>query len=558
MYDIIDILSLNYFLCQMNSFTTIPFVDLLSFLSSYPIPTNNYVYTNKSQVYETALQIIRSEEVKNNHVITAPISVIDWIRADNKLSTGINVNRFTTSSILSSSDDLLLELADILMLNQYDKERIIRFLGYLNLLDNDISIFDTLPSKILFAILRNLDCDELLLTCLISSKFNKLSQKDKFTQILRNKLRKRTGLKLNRYDRKELVLINKTKKRPNISTVNDHCFYVKDRNIYAFGKGINNIFDTDIPILISNSNNIKQISASGHHTLVLTKEGQVYSVGNNESGQLGLGHCNYIDKFTLISGLKNIVQISAGDNHSLLLTQNGEIYSCGSNFGGQLGLGDSKNQTKPTLVPNINNIIQISAGGYYSLLLNKNGEVYSFGNDWFGKLGLGNCRSRSRTVPTLIPTEYFNNSPIVQISAGRYHSLALSIEGDIYSFGYGSDGRLGLGDNNDRNRPTLIPAYYFNNVPVSHVSAGLHYSLIVTEKGQLYSFGNMFHQYVGIEENYIGNVPTLINGLENFIDVPTGGSSYLMVNKYGEINYLSKSNKSEEIRHAPLLLDKIL
>jgi alpha-tubulin suppressor-like RCC1 family protein len=538
----------------MNSLTTIPFDDLLSFLSSHYIPITNYDSTNKSQVYESALQIIRSEQGKNNHVISAPISVIDWIIADNLLSTNISINRFTTSSILLSSNDLLLELAKILSLNHVNKERILRILGYLNLLDNDTSIFDTLPDDILFIILQNLNCDELVLTCLISSKFIKLDQNGEITRILRDKLREKTRLKLDQYNRKELVFLNKYKERINISASREFGVYIKDGNVYAFGKGIDSLFNTNIPILVSNLNNIKQISTSGHHTLALTEDGQVYSFGNNQFGQLGIEHYDFIDKFTLIPGINNIIQISAGENHSLLLSQNGEIYSFGCGRCGQLGFGDYKNRITPTLVPNINNIIQISAGGYYSLLLNKNGEIYSFGTSVFGQLGLENYQSQN--TPTLIPMNYFNNSPIVQISAGAYHSLALSIDGNVYSFGCGKSGRLGLGNNNDKNRPTLIPTNYFNNQHISHVSAGLDFSLIVTENGQLYSFGDKFYHRLGIKEKYRENIPTLITDFENVIDISLGGQGFLMVNKYGEINYVLKSYESEKIRHAPLL-DKI-
>jgi hypothetical protein len=457
------------------------------------------------------------------------------------------MNSFTTISF-----------GDILsFLSSHSKERIFRILGYINLPDNDTSIFDRLPNDILFIILQNLDCDELVLTYLISSKFNKLSQKDEFTQILRNKLRERTRLNLDHYNKKELIFLTKYTVRINISAAHWRWFYIKDGKTYAFGE-INNLFKTDIPVLVSTLNtNIKQISASDRHALALTEEGHVYSLGYNHSGQLGLEKYDHIDKFTLIPGLKNIIQISTANEHSLLLSQNGKIYSFGSGRNGQLGHGDCEERIRPTLVPNINNVVQVSAGESTSLLLTKNGEIYAFGDNTYGKLGLAIGDCKSQTVPTLIPMEYFNNSPIVQVSAGAYHSLALSIDGNVYSFGCGDSGRLGLGDNNDRNRPTLIPANYFNNQRVSHISAGVYFSLIVTENGQLYSFGDEFHQQLGIKENYRQNVPTLINGFENVIDVSLGGSGYLMVNKYGEIHYMSKSYKLKEMIYAPVLLDKI-
>jgi alpha-tubulin suppressor-like RCC1 family protein len=44
--------------------------------------------------------------------------------------------------------------------------------------------------------------------------------------------------------------------------------------------------------LIENLHHIKQISCGGWHSLILNEEGQVFSFGNNNSGELGLGHKN--------------------------------------------------------------------------------------------------------------------------------------------------------------------------------------------------------------------------------------------------------------------------
>jgi alpha-tubulin suppressor-like RCC1 family protein len=419
-----------------------------------------------------------------------------------------------------------------------------------------MSIFETLPEDILYVILQNLECHELLLICLISVKFNKLYQKEEITQILRNKLRERTRLKLSQYNRKELVFLSKNKGRIDVSTSGNHGLYIKNGNIYGFGKGIDNLFNTNIHLLGPNLKNIKQISTSDGHTLALTEDGQVYSFGRNESGQLGLGHTKNITIPTLISDLNNIAQISAGTVHSLLLTKNGEIYSFGSNLFGELGLGDDKDRTIPTLCSKINNIIQISAGRHFSLLLTKNGKIYSFGLNDHRQLGIGDNDDSCENVPTLVHINYINESPIVQVSAGSGHSLVLSAQGDVYSFGTGHCGELGLENNKDQDVPTLVPANYFNNQRVSHVSAGHFNSLILTENGQIYSFGNMVHQQSGIKENY-SVVPTLINGVENVIDISIGSSGLLMLNKYGEIYYFIKSQKSEKITGEPLLLDKI-
>jgi alpha-tubulin suppressor-like RCC1 family protein len=79
-----------------------------------------------------------------------------------------------------------------------------------------------------------------------------------------------------------------------------------------------------------------------------------------------------------------IKSISAGFSFSLILLSNGEIYSFGSNENGELGNKNHvPNSSKPILVYNKGilknqNIIMICAGYYHSIVLSENGNIYSW------------------------------------------------------------------------------------------------------------------------------------------------------------------------------------
>ena len=83
---------------------------------------------------------------------------------------------------------------------------------------------------------------------------------------------------------------------------------------------------------------IAQISAGGHHSLVLTSRGCLYSFGYGAHGQLGLRSTT--NKYTpqLVKDLitKPISYIAAGWNHSLVLSRNGDIFASGYGQHGQL------------------------------------------------------------------------------------------------------------------------------------------------------------------------------------------------------------------------------
>jgi alpha-tubulin suppressor-like RCC1 family protein len=514
--------------------TTIPLADIYLFLSS----NNIVIPSDIIQAYEIALQLIQTNRTEN-----VPTSIADWIIAYNLILNGVNIENLSTSSILFAPDNTLISLADDLMLGSVDKERIIRILGYLNVLDNDISIYDMLPDHVLLLILQNMDCKTILLTCKISEKFKQLCKTGQITQILRDRLTEKTRLNLNSYNQEELANVCKYTRNINICASSYSVFYIKHGNVYGYGKYINELYKTNIPLLIEGLNKIKAISDGSEHMLALDENGKVYSFGNNGKGQLGLGYNINEDQPMLIPGFNNIIEISAGHDHSLILTEDGNVYSFGDNYYGQLGLGDNINRNIPTLIQGIKNIVKISAGSAHSLLLTQNGEIYSFGNNARGQLGLGD--NINRNMPTLILG--FNN--IVQISAGMFHSLILTNEDKIYSFGANQIGQLGLGDDNNRNIPTLISI----PVKINYVSAG-YSSLALTENGQIYTFGGGYNSLFGPKETYNMKIPTIINGINDVIQISIGMTGSLILNKYGEIYFIELTNRENGTL---LLLDKI-
>ena len=87
---------------------------------------------------------------------------------------------------------------------------------------------------------------------------------------------------------------------------------------------------------------------------------------------------------------------ATGYNHSLFI-QNGNVYTCGGNEHGQLGNGTKSTNSNSviSLVNGLNHITQVSAGLYFSVALNQDGEVYCWGNNRFGQCGLGNKIGRA-------------------------------------------------------------------------------------------------------------------------------------------------------------------
>ena len=106
--------------------------------------------------------------------------------------------------------------------------------------------------------------------------------------------------------------------------------------------------------------NVIQIACGDDHCLVLTKGGQLYTWGDNQFGQLGIGPAAVGKKVAVPSPLDclnplPIRSIACGAHHSFIVSHSGAVYAWGKNNMGQLGLGDTDDRCFPTQVRSLRN-----------------------------------------------------------------------------------------------------------------------------------------------------------------------------------------------------------
>lgn len=259
-------------------------------------------------------------------------------------------------------------------------------------------------------------------------------------------------------------------------------------------------------------NGIISVSAGGSHNLALGVDGTVWSVGSNFYGQLGDGTTT--SKFTPIrvkgmngSGLlTDVVAIAGGSHHSAVLKSDGTVWSWGQNQYGQLGEGSNTNRTFPVQAAGENgvgvlsDIIAIDAGPTYMLALQSDGTVWSWGHNLVGRLGDGTTINRSTPVKVKGPGGVGVLSNIVQVSAGS-HSLALTADGKVWSWGTNGMGQLGDNTTIDRFTPVAVLAPGGSGLisGVSSISAGGGaYSLALKTDGSVWGWGSNYLGLLGI------------------------------------------------------------
>uniref|UniRef100_A0A3B3VWH3 Regulator of chromosome condensation 2 n=1 Tax=Poecilia latipinna TaxID=48699 RepID=A0A3B3VWH3_9TELE len=127
--------------------------------------------------------------------------------------------------------------------------------------------------------------------------------------------------------------------------------------------------------------------------------------------------------------------------HSLLMTTEGKLWSWGRNDKGQLGHGDTKRLEAPKLIEGLADQVIVSAacGRNHTMALTEDGTVYSFGENKLGQLGQG---SQTDAVLSPAPISY-NGQPLVKVACGAEFSMVVDCKGNLYSFGCPEYGQLG-------------------------------------------------------------------------------------------------------------------
>jgi alpha-tubulin suppressor-like RCC1 family protein len=216
-------------------------------------------------------------------------------------------------------------------------------------------------------------------------------------------------------------------------------------------------------------------------------DGDVYAFGINRNGELGMK--DKAPKVTpqLVSSnmKKRIVSVSAGLNYSVALTTKGTMYAWGVNEFGNLGVKDTKNRNVPTRVRGLKNkkVWKISAGACHCLAVTEQGELYSWGRNACGELGLKDVVNRAK--PTLVDS--FGGKKVMNVMAGFDFSVCVTEDGMIYAWGGNAHGQCCAGDLKNRNQARKISCSG-KVIPAKIVIGGQH-GLMLTDKGHVYSWG---------------------------------------------------------------------
>ncbi|KAG6398548.1 hypothetical protein SASPL_140013 [Salvia splendens] len=295
---------------------------------------------------------------------------------------------------------------------------------------------------------------------------------------------------------------------------------------------------------------IVSVTCGADHTTAYSKsQVQVYSWGWGDFGRLG--HGNSSDLFSpqpikALQGLQ-IKQIACGDSHCLAVTMEGEVQrrlerheaeyspeifvqmgiesSClltfdvdvlsnfvnlviwGRNQNGQLGLGTTEDSLVPRKIEAFEGILvkMVAAGAEHTAAVTEGGELYGWGWGRYGNLGLGD--RDDRLLPAKVAT--VEGETMVLVACGWRHTISISSSGSLFTYGWSKYGQLGHGDFEDHLIPHKLEVLRDHHI--SQISGGWRHTMAATTDGKLYGWGwNKFGQ-VGVGNNTDHCSPVQVN-----------------------------------------------
>jgi alpha-tubulin suppressor-like RCC1 family protein len=260
-----------------------------------------------------------------------------------------------------------------------------------------------------------------------------------------------------------------------------HTAALSGNELFLFGESlygeIGNAYittDNTIPLQpFESGTNWKQVSAGGNHTAAIKTDGTLWTWGRGSNGQLG--NADVTDRFTPITtfaGGTNWKQVSTIGEHTAAIKTDGTLWTWGRGSNGQLGNAQTTDRSTPvTTFTGGTNWKQVSAGNFHTSAIKTDGTLWGWGSGNDGVLGTNNTFTRSTPVTT-----FAGGNNWKQVGAGNQYTTAIKTDGTLWTWGYGTYGRLGT---NSTVRSLTPVTTFAGGTNWKQVDAGQHTAAII-------------------------------------------------------------------------------
>ncbi|PKA52088.1 Ultraviolet-B receptor UVR8 [Apostasia shenzhenica] len=265
---------------------------------------------------------------------------------------------------------------------------------------------------------------------------------------------------------------------------------------------------------------VHQIACGYRHAALVTRQGEVFTWGEESGGWLGHGTDLDLSRPHLVESLalSNVDSVACGEYHTCAITTAGDLFTWGDGTHNTrlLGHGTDVSHWLPKRVTGPLEglqVLYVACGTWHSALATANGKMYTFGDGTFGALGHGDREN------VAYPREVGSLSGLrtIKVACGVWHTAAIVevmgqsgtnvVSRKLFTWGDGDKNRLGHGDKEARLVPTCVPAlidYNFHQLACGH-----NITVALTTSGHVFTMGSSMNGQLGNPQSD-GKVPCLV------------------------------------------------
>ncbi|XP_037835167.1 serine/threonine-protein kinase Nek8 isoform X2 [Kryptolebias marmoratus] len=319
-------------------------------------------------------------------------------------------------------------------------------------------------------------------------------------------------------------------------------------SVYTWGSGITT--PLRLPML---NTEVLQVSLGRTQKMGVTKSGRLItweppSVVSGDSslpGAVEQMQPPFVSRFLEGQSGVTIKSVSCGDLFTTCMTDRGIVMTFGSGSNGCLGHGNFNDVTQPKIVEALlgYELVQVSCGASHVLAVTNEREVFTWGRGDNGRLGLGTQDTHNCPQQVCLPAEF----EAQRVVCGVDCSMIISTRGSIVACGSNRFNKLGLDKITAGEEPSpasqVEEVHSFSPVqsaPLStdrivYTDIGTAHSVAVTEGGRCFTFGSNQHGQMGCSSRRSSRVPNLVSGLQGITAAACGDAFTLAIGSEGEV-----------------------